>query len=98
MIDVDFSNLEVQETIGELAKQTGMSLEEILKEYEYYSKKTYVRFIEGDCKGKVGYYLPSPEINPYSRVVYCKDCEVLTMGWDYSYEIISEEEYLKENV
>lgn len=97
MIDVDFQNEEVKQAIGKLAAETGMSLEEILKEYEYYSKKTYVRFTKGANKGKVGYYFPSPQINPYSMVIYCKDCEVLTMGWDYSYEIISEEEYLKEN-
>ena len=99
MIDVDFSTPEVQKTIGELAKQTGMSLEEILKEYEYAEKhKTYVRFTEGVAKGKVGYYFPSTEIFPYSRNVYCPDGSVVvTMGWDNHYEVISEEEYLKEN-
>ena len=99
MIDIDFQNEEVKEAIGKLAAETGMSLEEILKEYEYAEKhKTYVRFTDGVAKGKVGYYFPSTELFPYSRYVYCPDGSVvMTMGWDSSFEVISEEEYLKEN-
>lgn len=75
-----------------------MSLEEIIKEYEYAEKhKTYVRVTRGVGKGKVGYYFPSHELFPYSRDVYCPDGTVIvTMGWDSSFEVISEEEYLKE--
>lgn len=99
MINVDFQNEKVRETIGKLATETGMSLEELLKQYEYAEKhKTYVRFTKGISKGKVGYYFPSPIINPYSREVYCPDGSiVVTMGWDNSFVKISEEEYLKES-
>lgn len=98
MIDVDFQNEEVKEAIGKLAAETGMSLEELLKQYENDEKyKTYVRFTRGVDKGKVGYYFPSTEIFPYSRNVYCPDGSIfVTMGWDSGYEVISEEEYLKE--
>lgn len=99
MINVDFQNEKVRETIGKLATETGMSLEELLKQYEYDEKhKTYVRFTKGISKGKVGYYYPSPILNPYSREVYCPDgSTVVTMGWDSSFVKISEEEYLKES-
>lgn len=99
MIDVDFQNKEVKEAIGKLAADIGVSLEELLKQYEYAEKhKTYVRFTKGVAKGKVGYYFPSTEICPYSRDVYCPDGSVVvTTGWDSSFEVISEEEYLKEN-
>lgn len=98
MIDVDFQNEEVKEAIGKLAAETGMSLDELLKQYDYAEKhKTYVRFIKGISKGKVGYYFPSPILNPYSRDVYCSDGSiVVTMGWNHSYERITEEEYLME--
>lgn len=95
---IDFENPEVRETIGKVAAETGMNLEEIIKEYEFAEKhKTYVRFTEGVAKGKVGYYLPSRELFPYSRDVYCPDGSiVVTIGWDSSFEVISEEKYLKE--
>jgi hypothetical protein len=95
---IDFENPEVRETIGKVAAETGMSLEEIIKKYEYAEKhKTYVRFTKGVGKGKVGYYFPSLELFPYSRNVYCPDGSiVVTMGWDSSFDVISEEEYLKE--
>lgn len=95
---IDFQNEEVKEAIGKMAAETGMSLEEMLKQFKYAEKhKTYVKFTKGVAKGKVGYYLPSGEIMPYSRDVYCPDGSVVvTMGWDSSFEVISEEEYLKE--
>ena len=95
---IDFENPEVREIIGKVAAETGMSLEVLLKQYEYAEKhKTYVKFTKGITKGKVGYYFPSTEIFPYSRDVYCPDGSVVvTMGWDSSFEVISEEEYLKE--
>ena len=95
---IDFENPELRETIGKIAAETGMNLEEIIKEYEYAEKhKTYVRFTEGVVKGKVGYYFPSHELFPYSRDVYCPDgAIVVTVGWDSHFKIITEEEYLKE--
>lgn len=98
MIDIDFENPEVRETIGKVAAETGMSLEELIKEYEYAEKhKTYVRFTKGVAKGEVGYFYPSPVFRPYSRDVYCPDGSiVVTVGWDSSFKVITEEEYLKE--
>jgi hypothetical protein len=98
MIDIDFQSEEVRETVGKLANETGKSLETIINEIKYFNAhKTFVRFTKGVAKGKVGYYFPSGEIMPYSRDVYCPDDSVVvTMGWDNSFEIISEEEYLKE--
>ena len=95
---IDFENPEVREVIGKVAAETGMSLEELIKEYEYAENhKTYVRFTEGVAKGKVGYFYPSPVFRPYSREVYCPDgAIVLTVGWDSSFKVITEEEYLKE--
>lgn len=95
---IDFENPEVRETIGKIAAETGMSLEELIKDFEYAEKhKTYVRFTKGVGKGKVGYYIPSRVLFPYSRDIYCPDGSVVvTMGWDSSFEVISEEEYLKE--
>lgn len=95
---IDFQDETIREFIGKVATENGMSLEEIIKEYEYDEKhKTYVRFTKGVGKGKVGYYFPSYELFPYSRDVYCPDGSVIvTMGWDSSFEVISEEEYLKE--
>ena len=94
MDQIDFQDERVKETISNLAKETGMNLQEIMKEFEYAERnKTYVRFKEG---GKVGYYFPSPILFPYSRAVYLPDGSVvLTMAWDSSYEVISEEEYQK---
>lgn len=96
---MDYSKDDVKKVIAEIAKETGKTEHEVLKECEYaMNNKTYVRFIKGENKGKVGFYFPVPgELNPYSRVVYCKDCKVLTMGWNNNYEVISEEEYLKES-
>lgn len=95
---IDFENPEVRETIGKVVAETGISLEELIKQYEYAEKHTtYVRFTEGVAKGKVGYFYPSTVFRPYSRDVYCPDGSVVvTMGWDSSFEVISEEEYLKE--
>lgn len=96
---IDFENSEVRETIGKVASEIGMSLEEIIKEYEYAEKhKTYVRFTKGVGKGKVGYYFPSRVLFPYSRDVFCSDGSlIVTMGWDSSFEVISEEEYLRKS-
>lgn len=98
MIDVDFQNEEVKEAIGKLAAETGMSSKEIIKEFECAENhKVYVRFIKGVAKGKVGYYLPDTEPFPYARCVFCPDgSEVVAVGWGSSFEVISEEEYLKE--
>ncbi len=95
---IDFQNEQVQNTISAVAAITGWSLEEILKAYEYDTKhKTFVRFTKGVAKGKVGYYFPPPVTFPYSSDIFLPDGSIIvTMGWDSSFEVISEEEYLKE--
>ena len=98
MIDVDFQKEEVKEAIDKMAKETGISSEEIIKQYKYYERrKTYVRFIKGTAKGKVGYYLQSEELFPYARCVFCPDgSEVIAVGWGESIKRITKEEYLRE--
>ena len=97
---IDFKNPEVKEAIGKVASETGMSLEEIIKECEFaLNHITYVRFTDGFDKGKVGYYFPSSELFPYSRDIHCPDGSlIVTMGWDRGFEVITEEEYLKGNM
>lgn len=106
---IDTTIPEVKEALEMIKTQTGLSEVQLMSIYEN-SKIKYVRFKEGELKGRVGYYyyIPFPRetwqehmwmnVNPYSREVYLSDGKqiVLTMGWDSSFEHITEEEYLKE--
>lgn len=93
---MDFQDEKVKETIAKLSLETGMSLEEIIEQYKYYSdNREYVRFVSGPYKGKVGYVFPNPEIFPYAKEVYTNDSMIWCPLWQAKLVIISKEEYEK---
>lgn len=98
MIDIDFQNEKVKETINKVAKETGMSLQEIIKEYEYIERfKKYVRFKKGKYKGTVGIIYPTHDLGfvPYAVTVYCEGVAIWCPPYHTELETITKEQYDK---
>ena len=94
MNEIDFNDERVKETISKLSAETGMSLTEIMSEIKFYEEhKTYVRFVQGEHKGKVGYLYPSGEVHPYAKEVHIKDYVIWCPRWETELETITKEEY-----
>lgn len=97
---IDFNDEKVKEMIGKVAKETGLSLEEIIKLYKNCDdNKEYVRFVKGENKGRVGIVFPSCILFPfYAKTVYCPDgTAIICPRWAYELVSISKEDYEKES-
>lgn len=96
---IDFNDEKVKEQIEKVVKETGLSLEEIIKLYkDWDDNKKYVRIVKGENKGRVGIVFPSYYIFPYAKIVFCPDgTEIFGPPWEYELVSISKEDYEKES-
>lgn len=94
MLDIDFQDENVKQEIARVAKETGMSITELIEQIKYVNDhKRYVKFIKGIYKGTVGYVLPGLEIIPYAITVCTENGEIWCPNYDSELITISKEEY-----
>lgn len=94
---IDYSIEQIKKKLEELSAEMGVTIEEIVEQYEHFLRnRKYVKFVNGEYKGKVGIVYPDGEINPYAKDVHMPDGSVIWCPrYDAELKEITEQEYME---